>query len=156
MPYQPNPGKLFQTILTILVLGMTSACESDTDKLALLKEDEIKMLKSDQRAVAVEVRMKESAGKVQDAEKAKAAAIEAYRAIEQELDKAKIEVTFHTVLNGILFVLTIAAYFVGLHQGKARKKDNDAIRKSMSDDPYIVMYAQAANAGNHKLRDARS
>jgi len=156
MLHQPKPGKLFQVILTVLVLGMTSACESETDKQSLLKDAEIKMLKSDQRAVAAEAKMKELAGKVQEAEKAKTAAIEARQAIEQELDKTKSEVTFHTFLNVIFFGLIIAAFIAGLRQGEERKKDNDAIRKSMSDDPYIEMYAQAANAGNHKLRSARS
>lgn len=156
MLHQPKPGKLFRVILAVLVLNMTSACESETDKQALLKDAEIKVLKSDQRAVAAEARMKELAGKVQEAEKAKASAIEARQAIEQELGKTKGEVTFHTTLNAIFFGLIIAAFFAGLRQGEERKKDNDAIRKSMSADPYIEMYAEAANSGNHKLRSARS
>lgn len=156
MLHQPKHGKLFQVILTILVLGMASACESETDRQSFLKDAEIKVLQSDQRAIAAEAKMEELASKVQEAEKAKASAIEARQAIEQELDKTKGEVTFHTALNVIFFVLIIAAFFAGLHQGEERKKDNDAIRKSMSDDPYIEMYARAANAGNHKLRSARS
>jgi len=156
MLHQPQSGKLFQVILTVLVIGMTSACESETDKQAMLKDAEIKLLKSEQRAVAAEARMKELSGKLQEAEKAKASAIEAREAIEQELDKAKGEVTFHTTLNVIFFGLVIAAFFAGLRQGEERKKDNDAIRKSMSDDPYIEMYAQAANTGSYKPRSSRS
>ena len=139
-----------------LGLGMLSACESEADKQAMLRDAEIKVLKSDQRAVAAEAKMKELASKVQEAEKAKTAAIDARQAVEQELDKTKSEVTFHTALNVIFFGLIIATFIAGLRQGEERKKDNDAIRKSLSDDPYIEMYAQAANAGNHKLRSARS
>jgi len=156
MLHQPKPGKLFQVILTVLVLGMTSACESESDRQTLLKDAEIKVLQSDQRAVAAEARMKELAGKVQEAEKATAAAIEARQTVEQELGKAKGEATLHIVLNVIFFGLIIAAFFAGLRQGEERKKDNDAIRKSMSDDPYIEMYAQTANAGSYKPRSARS
>ncbi|TXG99625.1 MAG: hypothetical protein E6R09_10045 [Rhodocyclaceae bacterium] len=156
MLHQPKSGKLFQVILTILILGMLSACESEADKQAMLRDAEIKVLKSDQRAVAAEAKMKELASKVQEAEKAKTAAIDARQAVEQELDKTKSEVTFHTALNVIFFGLIIATFIAGLRQGEERKKDNDAIRKSLSDDPYIEMYAQAANAGNHKLRSARS
>jgi uncharacterized membrane protein YdbT with pleckstrin-like domain len=156
MLHQPKPGKLFQVILTILVLGMTTACESETEKQALLKDAEIKVLKSDQRAVAAEARMKEFAGKVQEAEKAKAAAIEARQAVEQDLGKAKGEVTFHTALNVIFFGLIIAAFIAGLRQGEERKKDNDVIRKSLSEDPYLEMVAQAANAGHYKPRSSRS
>ncbi len=156
MLYQPKPGKLFQVILAILVLGMTSACESETDKQGLLKDAEINVLKSEQRAVAAESRMKELAGKVHEAEKAIAAAIEARQTVEHELDKAKGEVTLHTALNVIFFGLIIAAFFAGLRQGEERKKDNDAIRKSMSDDPYIEMYAQAANIDSYKPRSTRS
>jgi len=155
MLHQLTHGKLFQVILTILVLGMTSACESETDKQALLKDAEIKVLQSDQRAVAAEAKMKELASKVQEAEKAKASAIKARQAIEQELDKTNGEVTLHTALNIIFFGLIIAAFFAGLRQGEERKKDNDAIRKSMSDDLYIEMYAQAANTGSYKPRSAR-
>ena len=156
MLHQPKSGKLFQVILTILILGMLSACESEADKQAMLRDAEIKVLKSDQRAVAAEAKMKELASKVQEAEKAKTAAIDARQAVEQELDKTKSEVTFHTALNVIFFGLIIATFIAGLRQGEERKKDNDAIRKSLSDDPYIEMYAQAANAGDHKLRSARS
>ena len=156
MLHQPKSGKLFQAILIILVLGTTSACESETDKQSLLKDAEIKVLKSGQRAVAADARMKELVGKIQEAEKAKTEVIEARQAIEQELDRTKSEVTFHTALNVIFFGLIIATFIAGLRQGEERKKDNDAIRKSLSDDPYIEMYAQAANAGNHKLRSARS
>lgn len=34
--------------------------------------------------------------------------------------------------------------------------DNDVIRKSMPDDPYIEMYVQAVNTGSHKPRSTRS
>lgn len=64
--------------------------------------------------------------------------------------------TFHTVLNVIFFRLIIVAFFTGYRQGEQRKKDNDAIRKSLSDDSYIEMYAQAANIGNYKPRSVRS
>jgi hypothetical protein len=156
MLHQPKSGKLFQIILTVLVLGMTSACESETDRQAVFKDAEIKVLKSDQRAVAAEARMKEMAIKVQEAEKAKAAAIEARQAVEQELIKAQGDVTFQTALNVIFFGLIIAAFIAGLRQGEDRKKDNDVIRKSLSDDPYIEMVAQAANSGNYKPRRTRS
>ena len=153
---QPKSGKLFQLILTVLVLGMTSACESETDRQALIKEAEIKVANSEQRAATAEARMKELAATVQEAEKAKAAAIEARQAVEQQLGKAKGDVIFHTALNVIFFGLIIAAFFAGLRQGKVRKKDNDAIRKSMFNDPYIEMYAQAANTGSYKPRSTRS
>ena len=156
MLHQPKSGKLFQVILTILILGMLSACESEADKQAMLRDAEIKVLKSDQRAVAAEAKMKELASKVQEAEKAKTAAIDARQAVEQELDKTKSEVTFHTALNVIFFGLIIATFIAGLRQGEERKKDNDAIRKSLSDDPYIEMYAQAANIDSYKPRSTRS
>lgn len=136
------------------ISGLSSACESETDRQTMLKDAEVKVLMSDQRAAAAEAKVKELAGKVQEAEKAKAAAIEAHQAVEQELDKAKAEVTFHIALNVIFLGLIIAAFFAGLHQGKERKRDNDAIRKSLPDDPYIEMCAQPANAGSHKPRSA--
>lgn len=135
MLHQPKPGKLFQIIITVLILGMTTACESEIDKQAMLKDAVINALKSEQRAVA---------------------AIEARQAVEQELDKAKGGATFHTSLNVIFFGLIIAAFIAGLRQGEERKKDNDAIRKSLSDELYIEMYVQAANAGPYKSRSARS
>lgn len=156
MLHQMKSGKLFQVTLTVLVLGMTSACESETDKQALLKDAKIKVLQSDQRAVAAEARMNELTGKVQEVETAKAVAIEARKAVEQELGKAKGEVTFHTALNVIFFGLINPAYFAGLRQGHERKKDNDAIRKSLSEDPYVEMVAQAADAGHYKPRSSRS
>ena len=113
MLHQPKSGKLFQVILTILILGMLSACESEADKQAMLRDAEIKVLKSDQRAVAAEAKMKELASKVQEAEKAKTAAIDARQAVEQELDKTKSEVTFHTALNVIFFGLIIATFIAG-------------------------------------------
>ena len=156
MLLQPKSFKLYQLILTFLVLGMTSACESETDRQALIKEAEIKVANSEQRAATAEARMKELAATVQEAEKAKAAAIEARQAVEQELGKSKGEVTFHTALNVIFFGLIMAAFFAGLRQGEVRKKDNDVIRKSMFNDPYIEMYAQAANTGSYKPRSTRS
>ncbi len=156
MLHPPKSGRLFQVILTVLVLGMTSACESESDKHALLKDAEIKVLQSEQRAVAAEARLKEMAGKVQEAEKAKTAAIEERQTVEQELSKAQGEVTFHTALNVIFFGLIIAAFIAGLRQGEERKKDNDVVRKSLSEDPYIEMVAQAANAGHYKPRSSRS
>jgi hypothetical protein len=156
MLHQPKSCKLFQLILTVLVLGMTSACESETDRQALLKEAEIKVANSEQRAATAEAKMKELNAMIQEAEKAKVAAIEARQAVEQELGKAKGEVTFHTALNVIFFGLIIAAFFAGLRQGEVRKKDNDVIRKSMSNDPFIEMYAQAANTGSYKPRSTRS
>lgn len=149
MLLQPNSGKLIQIILIVLVLGMTSACESEVDGQTKLKNSEIKVLKSEQRAVAAETRMKEMASKLEDAEKARQAA-------ERELDGAKAEAAFHSTLNVIFFGLIIAAFFSGLRRGEDRKKDNDAIRKSLSDDPYIEMYTQAANTGSYKPRSARS
>ena len=156
MLHQPKSGKLFQVILTILILGMTSACESETDKQSMLKDAELNVLKSEQRAVAAEARMNELAGKVQEAEKAKTDAIETRQGVEQKLDNTKSEATFHTSLNVIFFGLIIAAFIAGLRQGEDRKKDNDAIRKSLSDELCIEMYVQAANAGPYKPRSAHS
>lgn len=155
MLYQPKFSKLFQVIFTVLVLGMISACESESDRQTLLKEAERKVLRSEQRAVAAEAQMKELAGKLKEAEKAKTVAIDSRQAVEQELDTAKRDTTFHTALNVIFFGLIIAAFLAGLRQGEERKKDNDAIRKSLSDDPYIEMCSRAANAGNYKPRSAR-
>jgi hypothetical protein len=156
MLHPPKSGRLFQIILTVMVLGITSACESEADKQTMLKDAEIKVLQSEQRAVAAEARMKDMSGKLQEAEKAKTAAIEARQTVEQELSKVQGEVTFHTALNVIFFGLIIAAFIAGLRQGEERKKDNDVIRKSLSEDPYIEMVAQAANAGHYKPRRTRS
>lgn len=156
MLYQQNSGKLFHVILAVLVLGMTSACESETNRRTMFKDSETEVLKSEQRAVAAEARMKELSRKLQEAEKAKAAAIETRQVAEQQLEKAKGEVTFHTVMNVIFVGLIIAAFFAGLRQGERRRNDNDVIRKSMSDDPYIEKYAQAVNAGSLKPRSNRS
>jgi uncharacterized membrane protein YdbT with pleckstrin-like domain len=156
MLYQQNSGKLFQVILTLVVLGMTSACESESNRLTMLKVAETEILKSEQRAVAAEARMKELSRKLQEAEKAKTAAIETRQVAEQQLEKAKGEVTFHTVMNVIFVGLIIAAFFAGLRQGERRRNDNDVTHTSMSDDPYIETYAHAANAGSLKPRSSRS
>jgi ribosomal protein L9 len=156
MLYQPKPGELFQIILTVLVLGMSSACESEIDKPAMLKDAQIKVLQSEQLVVAAEARMKDLNGKVQETEKAKTAAIEVRQALEQDLNMAQGDVTFHTDRTVIFFGLIIAAFITGLRQGEERMKDNEVIRKSIFDEPYIEMFAQAANAGNHKLSSARS
>lgn len=156
MLHQLSSGKQYHIILTVLILGMTSACESETNRQAMLKDAETKVLKSEQRAVAAEVRMNELSRKLQEAERTKAAAIEARQIAEQKLDKAKGEVTFHTVMNVIFVGLIIAAFFAGLRQGEQRRNDNDVIRKSMSDDPYIEMYGQVVNADRCTSRSARS
>lgn len=156
MLHQLSSSKLFQVILTVLVLGMTSACESEINRQTMLKVAEAEILKSEQRAVAAEARMKELSRKLQEADRTKAAAIEARQVAEQQLKKAKGEVTFHTVMNIIFVGLIIAAFFAGLRKGERRRNDNDVIRKSMSDDPYIETYAQAANAGSLKPRSNRS
>ncbi len=156
MLYQQNSGKLFQIIIAVLVLGMTSACESEANRRTMFKDAETEVLKSEQRAVAAEARMKELSRKLQEAEKAKATAIETRQVAEQQLEKAKGEVTFHTVMNVIFVGLIIAAFFAGLRKGERRRNDNDVIRKSMSDDPYIEKYAHAANAGSLKPRSSRS
>jgi hypothetical protein len=93
---------------------------------------------------------------LQEAEKAKTAAIETRQVAEQQLEKAKGEVTFHTVMNVIFVGLIIAAFFAGLRQGERRRNDNDVIRKSMPDDPYIEMYGQVVNADSCTSRSARS
>jgi hypothetical protein len=156
MLYQQNYGKLFQVILIVLILGMTSACESEINKQTILKVAENEILKSEQRAAAAEVRMKELSRKLQEAERTKAAAIETRQVAEQKLDKAKSEVTFHKVMNVIFVALIVAAFFGGLRQGERRRHDNDVIRKSMSDDPYIERYGQVVNADNYTSRSARS
>jgi hypothetical protein len=156
MYHPPIARKLYQAIITTMVLGMTTACESESKRQAMLNEAEINAAHSEQRAVAAEARMKELVGKVQEAETAKTKAIKARQAVEQELGKAKGEVTFHTALNVIFFSLTFVAFFAGVRQGEGRKKDNDAIRNSMSDDPYIEMYGPATNVDIHKLRSDRS
>lgn len=156
MLHQQSSGKLFQVMLTVLVLGMTSACESEINRQTMLKVAETEILKSEQRAVAAEARIKELSRKLQEAEKARAAAIEARQVAEQKLDKAKSEVTFHTVMNVIFVGMIIAAFFAGLRKGERRRNDNDVIRKSMSDDPYIENFAHAANAGSLKPRSSRS
>jgi hypothetical protein len=156
MLHQLNSGKLFQVILAVLILGMTSACESEINRQTMLKDAETEVLKSEQRAIAAEARMKELSRKLQESEKAKAAAIETRQVAEQQLEKAKGEVTFYTVMNVIFVALIIAAFFAGLRQGERRRNDNDVIRKSMPDDPYIEKYAQAANAGSLKPRSNRS
>ena len=156
MHHPPIARKLFQVTITVLVLVTTTACESEADKHVMLREAEVKVANSEQRAVAAEARLKEMVGKVQEAEKAKAVAIEARQAIEQELDKTKGAVTFHTVMNMIFFGMIVVAFFAGVLHGQGRKKDNDAIRNSLSDDPYIEMYGQATGDGNHKLRSTRS
>jgi hypothetical protein len=156
MLHQLNSGKLFQAILTVLILGMTSACESEINRQTMLKDAETEVLKSEQRAIAAEARMKELSRKLQEAEKAKAAAIETRQVAEQQLEKAKGEVTFHTVMNVIFVGLIIAAFFAGLRQGERRRNDNDVIRKSMSDDPYIETCGRVVNSDNCTSRSARS
>jgi hypothetical protein len=153
---QQNSGNLFQVILIVLILGITSACESEINKQTMLKVAESEILKSEQRAAAAEVRVKELSRKLQEAERTKAAAVEARQVAEQKLDKAKSEVTFHKVINVVFVGLIIAAFFAGLRQGERRRNDNDVIRKSMPDDPYIEMYGQVVNADSCTSRSARS
>lgn len=156
MLHQLNSSKLFQVILTVLILGVTSAFESEANRQTMLKDAETKLLKSEQRAAAAEVRMNELSRMVQEAERTKAAAIEARQVAEQKLDKAKGEVTFHTVMNVIFVGLIIAAFFAGLRQGERRRNDNDVIRKSMSDVPHIEMYGQVNNTDSCISRSACS
>jgi hypothetical protein len=143
-------------MLTALILGMTSACESEINRQTMLKDAETRLLNSEQRAVAAEVRMNELSRKLQEVERTKAAAIEARQVAEQELGKARGEVTFHKVMNVIFVGLIIVAFFAGLRQGERRRNDNDVIRKSMPDDPYIEMCGQVANADSCTSRSARS
>jgi hypothetical protein len=156
MLHQLNFGKLFQVILTVIILGMTSACESEINRQTMVKDAETRLLNSEQRAVAAEARMNELSRKLQEAERTKASAIEARQVAEQKLDKARGEVTFHKVMNIIFVGLIITAFFAGLRQGERRRNDNDVIRKSMPDDPYIEMCGQVANADSCTSRSARS
>jgi hypothetical protein len=156
MLYQQNSGKLFQAILTVLVLGMTSACESEISRQPMYKDAETGVRKSDQRIIAAEAKINELSRKLLEAEKATAAAIETRQVAEQQLDKTKGEVTFHKVMNVIFVGLIICAFFAGLRQGERRRNDNDSIRKSMSDHPYIEMYGQVDNSDNCTSRSARS
>jgi hypothetical protein len=148
--------KLRQVILTVLILGMTSACESEINKQTTLKFAESEIIKSELRAVAAETRMKELSRKLLEAERTKASAVEARQVAEQNLDKARGEATFHKVINVIFVGLIIAAFFAGLRQGERRRNDNDVIRKSMPDDPYIEMCAQVVKADSCISRSARS
>jgi len=156
MLYEPKPGKLFQIILTMLVPGMTSACESDAEKQALIKETQIKVLKCGQRALAAETRLTAMTGKLGEPEKAKSAAITAQQSAERQLDKVKGDVTFHTTVNVISFGLIIGVSFASLHQGEWRKKDNDAIRKANSVDAYMDAYARATEHGSYEPGSTRS
>ena len=114
MLHQLNFGKLFQVILTVIILGMTSACESEINRQTMIKDAETRLLNSEQRAVAAEARMNELSRKLQEAERTKASAIEAHQVAEQKLGKARGEVTFHKVMNVIFVGLIIAAFFAGL------------------------------------------
>jgi len=156
MLYRRNFGKLLQVIPTVLVLGTTSACESELNRQTTLKVAETEILKSEQRAVAAEARMKELSRKLQEAERTKTAAVEARQVAEQKLDRAKGELTFHTAMNVIFVALVIAAFFGGLRRGERRRHDNDVVRESMSDDPYIARYSHVVNADSYSSRSPRS
>jgi hypothetical protein len=128
MLHHPKSGKLFHVILVILVLGITTACKTDTERQAVLKDAE-----KGSKAVAIE--MGQVAGKA--------------------LDQIKAVASFHTTLNVIFFGLMNAAFFAGFRKGEERKKDNDVILKSLSGHPYIEMYAYVANTCRYKPRSAR-
>ncbi len=152
-----NYSKWFRITLAVIVLGMTTACESDTDRQAIIQDAEIKVMKSEQRAMAAEAKMMEMSGKVQEAERGKAAASEARQAAEKDLVQAKAEASMHTTLNVIFLGMIIAAYIAGLRQGEGKKKDNDAIRQDAAyDDSYNELYVPATNAGACKPRSSCS